>query len=295
MNEYKQYSTLIGSILLVLVIIVLFIGPQDIFSSVSLIDTELSQASGGGIPVKTKMDLAQQEELENLPNEIGDWVGTDQEMPRLKEGLGADVFLTRAYNKADLTEPVFLLVMHASNKSGFHPPPICYKAMGYEIEEEGQEEIGVADTAWLDMTISEEQLSRLTQWQREEIESSPYGGLISVKKLIVFKQYNGESTDRRIVLYIYIKDKMLVSDKISLVQVSALIPTSGPYNGVVSASEELMASVIPLLFQPHEKGEMFITYLVDWGIGGYFVILLLFGIPLSIIIYPKVLARRRGR
>ena len=295
MNEYKQYSTLIGSILFVLIVVILFLSPQDIFSSVSLIDTELSEASDGGIPVRIKMDLAQQEELNNLPHQIGDWVGTDQEMSGVKEYLGADVFLTRAYNKTDLTEPVFLLVMQTSNKSGFHPPPRCYEILGYEIEEEGKEEIGVADTAWVGMTINEEELSRLPQWQREEIEFSPYTGWISVKRLIVSKQDNGEITDRRIVLYVYIKDKMLVSDKIIMVQVSALIPTLGSYNGVVSASEELMAEVIPLLFQPHEKGKMFITYLLDWGIGGYFIILLLFCIPLTIIIYPKVLARRRAR
>jgi len=292
MNEYKQYTTLIGSVLIVLVVLILLISPQDIFSSVSLIDTELSEASRGGIPVLTKMDLAQEEQLKNFPRQIDEWVGVDQEMPRVKEYLGADVLVTRAYTKADIKVPVFLLILQASSISSFHPPPICYKSMGYEVEEEGKEDVYVTDTAWVDITISEEELSRLPEWQREAIESSPYAGWVSVKRLVVFKQDNGEVTDRRVVLYFYIKDKMFVSDKISLVQVSALAPPSGPYNDAVSAAKELMAEVIPLMYKPHQQGKMFITYLIEWGIGGYFVILLLFCIPLAIIVCPKVIARR---
>jgi hypothetical protein len=296
MGEYKQYTTLIGWLLIVLLVIILFVSPQDIFSSVRFIDTELSEASGGGIPVRTNMDLAQEEQLKDFPLLIEEWEGINLEIPNLREYLDADVLLMRAYTRADQQQPVFLLVMHASSKSGFHPPPICYVSMGYEVvEEEEKEKIYVSDTAWIDLPVSEEEISRLTGWQREVFESSPYAGWVSVKRLTVFKQDNGEVTDRRIVLYFYIKDRMFVSDKISMVRVSALAPPSGSLDDALSATKELMAEVIPLLFQPHEEGKMFITHLVESGIGGYFVILLLFSIPLAIIICPKVLARRGSR
>ena len=57
-------------------------------------------------------------------------------------------------------------------------------------------------------------------------------------------------------------------------------------------TKEFMGAVIPLMFKPAEEGKMAITRLVEWGIGGNFVILLLFSIPLAIIIIPKVWARR---
>lgn len=294
MGEYKRYATLIGSALLAFLVIFLCSSPQALFGTVSFIDTELSNTSGSKIPVTVRMDLGKEEQLKDFPLQIGEWSGVDHETAGVKESLGADVLLMRTYTKANSFQPVFLLVMQSSSRSSFHPPVVCYPALGYEIEEEGKEKVYVTDTAWVKKPVAQEEMSKLPKWAREELESSPYSGLVSVKKLVVFKQNKGEVTERRVVLHFYIKDKMATSDKISMVRVSALAPPSGPYDDALIAAKELMGEAIPLMFEPHEKGKMFITYLAEWGIGGYFVILLLFSIPIAIITYPKVVARRNS-
>ena len=290
MSYFREYATIIGSALLTLLLMFLF-GPPFFSGTVSFIDTELSEATQGGIPVRTKMDLALEEQLKVFPRQIDGWAGVDQTRPGLREKLGADVLLMRAYKKADLYWPVFVLVTQGSSRSSFHPPPVCYRSLGYEIEEEGEEEVYVSDTAWVEKLISEGQLSRLTERQLEAIPP-PYSGRVSVKKLVVFKQDNGEVIDRRVVLYFYIKDRKSASDKISMVQVSSLAYPPGSYDDAVSATKVLMGEVIPLMFMPREQEKMLITYLVEWGISGYLVILLLFSVPLAIIIYPKIMARR---
>jgi len=296
MDEYKQYATLIGSALLVLIVIFLFSSPQALFGSVSFIDTELYSASGSKIPVIVKMDLGKEEQLKDFPLQIGEWSGFDHETAGLKESLGADVLLIRTYTKANsfTFQPVFLLVMQGSSRSSFHSPVTCYSALGYEIEEEGKEKVYVTDTAWVKKPVAQEEISKLPKWAREELESSPYSSLVSVKKLVVFKQNKGEVTERRLVLYFYIQDKMATSDKISMVRVSVLAPTSGPYDDALIAAKEFMGEAIPLMFEPHKNEKMLIAYLAEWGIGGYFVILLLFSIPIAIITYPKVVARRNS-
>ena len=207
MNEWKEYTTLIGAVVFAFLIVFLFY-PGSIFTSVSFIDAELSESSTSGIPVRTKMDLALKERLKDLPLVINEWVGRDQNRPQvIEKQLGADILLMRAYTRADLEWPVFLLVMQSSSKPSFHPPLICYPVAGYDIEEVGEEDVHVTDTAWADLPISEEQLSRVPGWQRKALELSPYAGLISVKRLVVFKQVNDNITDRRVILYFFIKDK----------------------------------------------------------------------------------------
>ncbi len=294
MGEYKQYATLIGSALFAFIAIFLFSSPQALFGTVSFIDTELSSASGSRIPVMVTMDLSKEEQLKDFPLQIGEWSSFEHETARVKESLGADVLFIRTYTKVNSLRPVFLLIIHGSSRSSFHQSVVCYSALGYEIEEEGKEKVYVVNTVWVKKPVVQEEIGELPKWAREELESSPYSGLVSVKKLVVFKQNKGEVTERRLVLYLYIQDKMATSDKISMVRVSVLAPTSGPYDDALIAAKELMGEVIPLIFEPHEKGKMVITYLAEWGIGGYVIILLLFSIPIAIIAYPKVVARRNS-
>ncbi len=54
---------------------------------------------GGGIPTT---GTAPQVELEDLPRQLGDWNGEDQEMdPELFEATGADVAVNRLYTNPD--------------------------------------------------------------------------------------------------------------------------------------------------------------------------------------------------
>ena len=178
MDEYKQYATLIGSALLVLIVIFLFSSPQALFGTVSFIGTELYSASESKIPVTVKMDIGKEEHLKDFPLQIGEWSGVDHETAGVKESLGADVLLIRTYTKANsfTFQLVFLLVMQSSSRSSFHSPVTCYSALGYEIEEEGKEKVYVTDTAWIKEPVVQEEIGELPKWAREELESSPYSG-----------------------------------------------------------------------------------------------------------------------
>ncbi len=99
-----------------------------------------------------------------FPYQIEQWVGLDQNAQGVKTSTGADYAIARAYMSDNRREPVFLVVTHSSSTSSFHPPPICYEAGGYIVEDERKDEIVVADTAWLDLPVSEEELAKLPEW-----------------------------------------------------------------------------------------------------------------------------------
>lgn len=301
MGKYWQSVLIIGLFLLAITVMLLLYHPQpETEGTYVCIDTDLYKTSLYATFVKTTVDLGQQEHLDNFPKRIGEWQGIDRDASSaVKEVLEADVLLLRTYSKAKLYQPIFLLIMQGPSQSSFHPPPMCYKSLGYKIEEEEEDKLFVKDTSWVGQ-INKQELTQISPTMparaRQELEFDPYRGQISVRKLVVFKENsNREIIERRVVLYFYIEDVAMTSDKIGMIRVSALIPTSGPYDDTLRIAKEFMGEVIPLIFEPPEETRMVITSLVEWGIGGYFIILLIFSIPLAMIVYPVVVARRSGR
>ena len=137
----EEYSRIIGLLSLVFVIIILFSTPSLLLAkTVTMIDTELSHASGDETHVRAKLDFGNNEHMQAFPEQIGDWKSSDYNTTRIAKSLGADVMLMRAYSHPKLYQPVFFLIMQSNNRSSFHPPVVCYPALGYTIEEEGKGE-----------------------------------------------------------------------------------------------------------------------------------------------------------
>jgi len=137
---FEEYSRLIGLILLVLVVILLFSTPSTFFAkSITTIDTELSHASGKEIMVEMKLDFGNNGHMRAFPMNIDGWKGSDYNTERVAKSLGADVMLMRAYSNPKSYQPVFFLIVQSRNRSSFHPPVVCYPALGYTIEEEGKD------------------------------------------------------------------------------------------------------------------------------------------------------------
>lgn len=272
---YKRYSVLFGLFALVCVIALLFSTPDSLFSrGVSFIDSELNRSSGNEAYVITKMNLGSQEHVSAFPTEIGEWKGYDYDATRVSEDLGADVVLLRGYDRPGLYQPIFFLIMQAKTSSSFHPPPICYPALGYEIEEEGREQVLVTDTSWTEATSSS------SIW-------------IPMKKLVVFKESDGEVQERRVVLYCYLKGNMVTSDTVNMIRVSALAPIDGSYEGILEVLKDFTAQSIPYMFEfrQEENRQTIAAILAEFGVGGYFAIALLLFTPVAIIAYPRI----RGR
>ena len=279
MSVFKEYSTIIGFLLLALIAIILLSPLGVVFSRSVFIDIEPEQVSGNQKYVSTKMDFGDIDHVTAFPTDIGEWQGSDSDMSQAAEVLEADILLVRGYTKPGLYQPIFLLIMQSKSNSTFHKPTICYHSSGYTIGEEAEEEVYVSDVTWAESYQSDAQSAR-----------------VPVKKLIVFKEADGETWDRRLVLYFYVKENPmhpLSSDTITMIRVSALIPPDGPYDDMLEINKEFIAEIIPYMFEPRplgeeESGQPTAIRLAQSGIVGYLTIAGLIFVPLAIIVYPRV-------
>ncbi len=280
---FAEYSKIIGLLLLGFVIIFLFSTPSMLFAkTITTIDTELSHASEGANFVRAKMDFGNNEHMQAFPKQIGDWSASDYNTTGIEESLGADMMLMRAYSHPKLYQPVFFLIMQSKNRSSFHPPIVCYPALGYTIEEEGKAEIPVRNISWVEEPLfgTAEKVSNVT---------------IPAKKLIVVKESKGEGdgngnkkvTERRVVLYFYVKESPFTSDNVTMIRVSALAPVEGSYDGILTITTEFLGDTIPCMFELR-KEEPLVLFILLGSLAGKVVVGLLFLAPLVIIFYPQI-------
>jgi len=297
MGERRGYFILIGSVLLTIVIAILLSSPHDILSAdLYLIDEEPPWAISSGVPVKTSLNLNDTEYLENFPMQIKDWHGYITDASEAKELLEAEYLLLRTYVKKDFSSPTFLCMVKSTRQSNIHPPTVCYIAQGYEIEEDSKEIVYIKDASWIQRK-GDIDINTLPEWMQKDVESTPdsqIGYWLSVKKLVVSKRSEDKTTERRLALYFFIRTNSY-TNQYHLLRVSALIPVQGSYDGQLSLTKELMEEVVPLLFNPSEKGdEIYLMHLASTGVLGYFAIILIIGVPSAILAYPYYKKRKQA-
>ena len=268
MSKYKRGLTILGITLFVIVIIFLLSSPEMIFSpTVTFIDTELYHSSGNEIPVRTNSDLGNPEHMAAFPMEIGKWQGHDFETTQYAEQLGAEVMILRGYEPSTYTQPLFFLILQADTESSFHPPDVCVRAQGGEIQETGEEEVVITNTTWV---------------KEDTAVTIPF------KKLVVTNSTeSGDIIERRVLLFCYVKGNRFYTDTITMIQVEALAPISGSFEASLTEEKEFIAQAIPFLFTPGSETEWdpFFVILVEWGIYGYVIIAAMCIIPIAIIIF----------
>ena len=266
---------MIGIILLAIVIIALIAPLDTIFArNATFISEELNRASGNETPVNTKMDFGDADHVATFPKKFGSWIGLNYNASKEMEGLGADFVILRTYLNQDYYQPVKFVVVQSSDQSSFHPPPICYAATGWKIEEEGTAELPVTNADWA-----------------SNVQVGTGGHLkqpIKAKKMVVVKQHDGVIQEREVVLYYYVKGWMF-DNKITMVEVSVEAPVDGSYEQKLSEAAGFMAETIPLMFEPAESEEILAIQLArsPWGIALMVIALL---IPFGVMFYPN--ARR---
>ena len=290
---FEEYSKLIGLLLLGFVLIILLSTPSMLFAkTITTIDTELSRASEDVNFVRAKMDFGNNEHMQAFPKQIGDWSASDYNTTGIEESLGADMMLMRAYSHPKSYQPVFFLIMQSKNRSSFHPPIVCYPALGYTIEEEGKENIPVHNVSWI------EDISLNASWMEGGKRKRIFNETISAKKLIVVKESgedgngNKKVTQRRVVLYFYVKESPFASDNITMVRVSAHAPLNGSYDEILNLTTEFMGDAIPCMFEMR-KEEPLVLFILLASLAGKVVIGLLFLAPLVIIFYPQIKSHPR--
>lgn len=276
---FEENSRIIGLIVLAHVIILLFSTPSMIFArSIAMIDTELSYASSEVLLVRAMLDFGSNEHMRAFPTTINGWVGSDYDETRVAEQLGADVLLMRDYVNPVTFQPVVFLVQQSNNRSSFHPPIVCYPALGYTIEEEGKAAIPVRSLSWIE-----------APWFGPSRKTLPEYVLFPVKKLVVVKQSEAGVTERRVILYFYVKEGTASSTTVTMVRVSALAPTEGAYDDVLNLTAEFMGNTLPCMFELRSEDTIF-TILRNSLPGSLEIGVLLFT-PLVILFYPELRAK----
>ena len=300
MARIWQSVSLIGMFLLALVLVVLLSPPasssRDASVSIVKVDARLRERDTGRVSVnKLKMSLNEQEHLEKIPHQIGDWRGTDDDATELiREKLHADVLLMRTYRKDGLSQPLFLVIVHSASVGNLHPPPVCYRARGYSIEEEGEATVPVEYGALrrriegqiLDAT--DEQGQRTTgEWIATKLGIPTGTAEIPVSRLLVYKTDGDKIAERRLAYYLYLKDTEFVGySEFSMLRVSALIPEHD-YDHIENEISDFMSEVLALVFGINvEEREPLFGYIAGFGLNGYLVIAALFLLPLAMLVYP---------
>lgn len=263
MTFLEEYSTIIGMLSLAFVIIFLFSTPSVILArEITVVGSDLHSSAGNEIHVRAKMDFGDKEKVQNFPNRIGNYYGVDCDISGLTESLKADTTLMRSYRNP--SAQIFLLILQSKNRSSFHPPTVCYPALGYDIEKESSVEIVIQNESWVE-----------SSWLGAEKSKAS----LKVKKLIV---NNGK--ERRLVLYFYVKNRLL-SDEITLIRVSAL--SFGEDEEVVNRMKDFTSEIFPLMFEYREE-QIIAKHLIRSGLSGWITIGILFFAPIFILFYPRM-------
>ena len=281
----QAFRTTIGIIALISVLTPLLSTPGMVSpGGVSLIATEIQGSSGKEIFVRTKLDFAHPEMMKDFPQNIGEWYSTSYNWSRFEESLGADIMLSRAYRHPSFSNPVFFLIIQSTNLSSFHPPIVCYPALGYEIEEEGVEQVPIENASWAK-----------GPW-RSEREGLIFKGEMNTKKLVVIKHTNGKITERRLVLYYYVKDeRMSVPKEITMIRLSALAPLNGSYQDTLESMKKLASDTFPEMFEVKPKERIIAEILViEHGALGFLVIAMLVTAPIIFTLLPFSRIMRKG-
>jgi hypothetical protein len=262
----------LGIGLLLCVTVVMLFSPSIFFSpTVTFIDTELYKTSGNEAPVKTRTDFGSREVMGGFPRQIGKWTGSDYDVTEYVKLLGANDILLRLYQPSTFTQPVFFTIVQSKTDASFHPPKVCFNAQGYQVQEEGDEKVDITDAAWL---------------------QSPSNVSIPLKRIVVTKaKKDGPLTERRVSLFCYVKGNQFYSDTVTMIQTEALAPLEGGYEGSLQEQLDFVVQAMPLMFAPGQAGQTYqpvALMMAGWGPAGYVLIGFLFGLPIGIILFPRI-------
>ena len=271
MNYYKRKNFITGIILLSVVVIMLVISPVSFFSPMVTLGNSLYSSASKEVSVQTKDNFGNQAVVENFPKIIGQWQGYDYPVAQYLSLLQADALLLRVYEPPTFSQPIFFTIVQSKSDASFHPPNVCFTAQGYKIEDQSQENVTITDAAWA---------------------PDPSNITIPVNTMVVtLNNSDGTITERRLILYFYVKGNQFYSDTVTMVQLDAMIPLQGSYADNLTDEKAFLNDVIPTMFSSSTTDNtyhpIFLT-LIDWGAGGYIVIALLILIPAAIIFYPKI-------
>jgi hypothetical protein len=274
MRKSQQYLMLSGIGLLVIVIIILLLSPSLVFSSVTIISTDIYKSTTDQVSVITKTDFNSPDQTKIFPLDIGKWHGRDFDATQVVQALGADIVLIRGYDPETFTQPLYFTVVQAKTDSSIDSPTYCFPSQGYTIKENKVEYINITSSQW---TTKETNIN------------------LPLNQMVVTKSASdGSLYERRLVLYFFVKGNQFYNDTITMIEVQGLVPLQGSYEGTLKEAKEFLSEAIPLMFEPGDNNSQWhplLMTIAEKGVGGYVALCVIFLIPLILILYPLIRSR----
>lgn len=278
MKQRETWRVITGTVALILVVAGLLSTPSMIFAkTVSVVDTELREQSPHAARVLTQYDLGDNASLQKLPEKLGNWSLTHTyDWDSVATLLSANTMLSRDYERADLAQPVNLLIVQSRNVSTFHPAPVCYVAQGWTVPDDGQiVSVPVPNASWSQ-----------AQWLSKG-EPYVFQGEMTAKALDVTKGIGTKNATEHVALYVYLKrEDWQITNDITWLRFEIDVPPGTGADAVLPILSDLFAQTVPHIFAfdaGHEQNlaESLVTRA---GAAGYAVMAIGVAVPAGVIV-----------
>ena len=260
-HTLEKDSTMIGLFVLAVVVIIFFTSPEDIFLTVSIVDTDLHHKTPNEVQVITHFNFYDTAALKELPMTAGNWsgVGSPSEEQRAMKAYKTDTVLLRRYSNG--SRNVHFVLIESENESILHRPEVCYRLAGkFNITEKGIETI------------------KPLNWS---------GDALHVNKFFAEKINRNE-----VVMYWYMwgagRERSIKNSVI--VMISTPILYNEPNESyALNTLKDFGSEIVPVMYKPKVRSDIIGKYLIDkFGIFGIIMEVLIIGLAFVLIFYNSL-------
>lgn len=259
---WEEYSLIIGLLILVVVCIIFFSSPEDIFRTAVAIDTSMHHKTQYERLVLTSYDFYDQSDIERFPKIIGRWEGREFEPTKYElRVLQPKILLLREYSKKQpipgkpehvpMIRKIKFVLIHSGNMSSFHDPKICYRVNGWNVTDKGVEAINMS-------------------FMTGEL---PYLNKIGIQ----------QGSREEIVLYWFLWGEGVPRDKKNSIMVRISTPIIFSENESLDILKGFADESFPEMFKPKKRSSIISIQLIEkFGIFGFILDALIIAIPFFI-------------
>jgi len=260
-NFLESHGAVIGFVMFIILLVILFSSPEDIFWEVNIIDTNAYHRTSNEIYVQTTLDFYNKTDIQRFPKNISGLAGREypSEEEEAMRTFKTDVVLLRRYHSEKENRNVQFVLIRGANETLFHDPQVCYKATGWDV---GRREIEVVG------------MTKPNPWNA------------TVNKLHIQKGGRKE-----VVMYWYMWTPGVVRD----VKNSMMIRLSIPYYNEKDKSYALdtlknfTSEVFHIMYKPQKRSDIMGKQIINrFGIPGLLMEILLIVISFVLIFYNKI-------
>lgn len=263
MQKNQEYLTVAGLFAFVGVCILLFSSPEDIFSSLMIIDVSKTYKTPYEMLVSTVYDFKKADELRLLPTKISNLTSRDLDYTKTEERMGA--MLKRMYSGEN--ESVLLIILSSQNMTEFHNLEICYSG------------------SW-----------NITEKDVIEIKAEKFGEA-GVSSIHVNRFLVQRGDIRMVVLHWFMwNGGILRTDKnFMLIEVGAMVEEEeGGTEKTDALTQRFTKDFFQTIYKPVKRSPPIAVQMTEkYGLAGYAINAALILIPLAMIFNARLFGRRQ--